>query len=475
MPQLVRGRTLHEGFRVPHPPVCIPDPYFSCDAGVSPRTVMRLHASDTPTDPYYSTTGLILPFNGNAVDYSPGGRLMTRYGGAAITTTRSLFGTSSYENESNDPASSYRSPAFYSFGAGGDHLCIDMAVFATAPGNGTNQILLTMGDVLAGEGIVVGISAAGYLYWAAGVIPTVAGTLFPANQWVRVVLQLVYTGANPQVIGLFQDGISKVTTAGALLGTFSDAEIVIGIGPFKGSIAQVRVGNTHRYEIAQDNTPLPFAFPLGYHPLAADCSCARPKTATFTGDATAQSTYRMFGPRAFYVPALASTNNTLNGLVVTDDTDFDNGTDDFAWRLWAYRFNNIREGYLLRYTETGGVISIRAALTTGNILLEYSSSGGTQSVNTGVPFPLNQWKFVVLQRRGTNWELYLHGVLISQVAITGGAGSTVNSAGPIYIGRTNVTSNTPWNGAIDEFDIVRGVAPYTGNFTPPGLPNCCHR
>lgn len=76
---------------------------------------------------------------------------------------------------------------------------------------------------------------------------------------------------------------------------------------------------------------------------------------------------------------------------------------------------------------------------------------------------LNTWHHVAVVRSGTSFKVYLDGI--------GGTAQTsslavANSANGVTVGITN--SNTyPFNGYIDEFRVTKGVARYTGNFTPP--------
>lgn len=465
--------------------VCTVDPYWSCNVADNPRTVLRLHADDTPTDPLWASDSLILPFdNGVAVDYSPAARVMVPFGDAAVTATRSKWGTTSYENTGSNPATSYRgSLANFNFAAT-DHLCLDAWIYATAPANGNYQGILLVGTPgVAGAYVILALNPTGHI----GTTSNLAGSGFfstnplPANQWVKVAWQLLYTGTNPQVASLYMDENTQLGSAGGLLGALSNGQVWVGShggagGCFMGSIADARIGKNVRFELSQNNTIPPFANPRALTPLAIDCSCARPKTAAFSGFATAGPPplmFSRFSGRAFYVPTLLSTNNMDNGIVVSDDTDFDNGTADFGWRLWAIRLNNTRAGILISFSETGGAFQVQVS-TAGLIQIDYRSSGGLQSVPTGVAWPLNVLQHFALQRRGANWESFLHGVRIDQRAIAGGAASTVNSAGPFYVGRGPTLANTSWNGWFDEIDALKGAAFYPGaTYTVPDLPNCC--
>lgn len=190
----------------------------------------------------------------------------------------------------------------------------------------------------------------------------------------------------------------------------------------------------------------------------ADSSCAQTKTVTLTGTASISTAEEKYGNSSF---AVVNTGGaTLNGVVVTDHQDFDFGTGDFSIECWAYRTANTYAGTLFYYSETAA-FSLVAVVTTGLVTLNYRSSGGTQAnIATGITFPLNTWQYVVVQRRGTNFEFYLNGAAPYVTAIAGGASSTVNSAGNLFIGRTNASSAVGWNGYIDEFRVTKGAARY---------------
>lgn len=156
------------------------------------------------------------------------------------------------------------------------------------------------------------------------------------------------------------------------------------------------------------------------------------------------------------------------GLGVADHQDFDFGTGDFTIDLWAYRTANTYVGTLFYGTLGGGEFSVKVG-TDSLIDLIYRSSGGSQSFSNVATWPLEEWVYFVTQRRGTNWETYLNGVLIHSAAITGGASSTVNSGGDLFFGRTNVSSVQSWNGYLDDIRVTRGAA-RNGDYYAPQLP-----
>ena len=200
-----------------------------------------------------------------------------------------------------------------------------------------------------------------------------------------------------------------------------------------------------------------------------DYACHQEKTLALTGSATVSTAQTKFGLSSILVPNTGS--STLNGLVCTDHQDLEFGTQDFTIELWAYRLANTYTGYLLWFTHSGGDFSVRVT-TGGTLTIVYRSSGGTTTQATAVSFPLTAWNHCALQRRGSNFEFWLNGTLADTVAVPGGAGSTVNSAGDLFFGRQSTSAATTWNGHLDEIRITRGNARYTATFSPPNRPFC---
>jgi hypothetical protein len=199
-----------------------------------------------------------------------------------------------------------------------------------------------------------------------------------------------------------------------------------------------------------------------------DLSCYQTKTIALTGSASVADTPARFG-KSILVPNVGT--STLNGVQLTDHMDFDFGTGDFTIELNAYRNANTYVGTLFYATLGGAEFSFTVG-TDGLIDIIYRSSGGTQPRSNVAAFPLTAWQHVVIKRRGLNWETYLESALIDSVAITGGAGSAVNSTADWFFGRTNASSAQSWNGYLDELRVTKGVARYTASFAPPALPFC---
>jgi hypothetical protein len=83
---------------------------------------------------------------------------------------------------------------------------------------------------------------------------------------------------------------------------------------------------------------------------------------------------------------------------------------------------------------------------------------GTTALTTGV------WYHAAVTRQGTTWRLFLDGNLEDSDTQSGTPSS---NAATFNIGRDGFNTSRDFQGWIDEFRFTKGVARYTGNFTPP--------
>ena len=450
------------------PEACEADPYYSCG----------------PTnDPYFANVVLLLHFDGSNgsttfTDSSSYAKTPASSSGCTLSTTSPQFGTAALSSTTASADLTYTSSTDFNL-----------------PLVYTIEFWIYLAALPGASVYIAGSSVSRYL------------TITSAGQLSAVGWNGTGFGACTLATGVWQhyaqtrdgDGTNRNFLDGVLLGSGTDSGTSLGaiafqllgiparpdLASFQGKIDDFRWTQGVARYTGNFNIPTA-AFPdaletvwdpadprtvLSLHAEATDdSSCYQPKTVTLAGSAAVSTTEKKFDTASFSV-ANAGTS-TANGVVITDHMDFDFGTGDFTIEMWAYRSSNTYYGTLFYFTEAAE-FSLLVAPTTGNIVLNYRSSGGTQAnISTGVTFPLTTWQHVVVQRRGTNFEFYLNGVLGNTTAITGGASSTVNSTGDFYLGCTNSSSALTWAGYIDEVRITKGVARYTAAFDPATMPNC---
>lgn len=190
------------------------------------------------------------------------------------------------------------------------------------------------------------------------------------------------------------------------------------------------------------------------------------KAVTFVGTAQIDTAQKKFGSASL----LLDGNSDYLTLVDTDDWYF--GTGNFTIDLWVrfasltgvqylagqladannyWQFAKDSDNSLNMYFKIGGVIKAHY----------YSAASAVSSIDT--------WYHIALVRNSTNVSIYVNGTSIS---LTPGTAISTNDLGNVAsvlnIGQLNAGGYV--NGWIDEFRIVKGVAKWTTNFTPPTTP-----
>lgn len=147
-------------------------------------------------------------------------------------------------------------------------------------------------------------------------------------------------------------------------------------------------------------------------------------------------------------------DGTGDYLSATGSSDFSFGTGDLTLEFWI-RFN-VAGGRVNLFSA--GSHSFFITPNTGNVFIWRGTgilSGGSTVFNT------NQWYHIAVTRSGNNWTVWRDG----SSYVTSTNSNDWGSTGTFYIGN--------WGGSefpdawIDDYRITKGVARYTGTFTPP--------
>ena len=148
------------------------------------------------------------------------------------------------------------------------------------------------------------------------------------------------------------------------------------------------------------------------------------------------------------------------------------GTVDFTIEMWVYPLATTNGSMLGNWTQDGagdhGMKISYGRAVTGKFEFFYSSSGQSSpgvmvSANT---YAANAWYHVAAVRIGSTVTLYVNGTS----AVSGTYSNNMYEQN-LWIGTENTGYNTTWfNGFISNLRIVRYLAVYTGNFTPPSGP-----
>jgi len=166
-------------------------------------------------------------------------------------------------------------------------------------------------------------------------------------------------------------------------------------------------------------------------------------------------------------------------LAVPAGTAFAYSTGAFTVEAWVNPYS-----YQLG-TYPGGIIFSQAASgqnyflfligngssSSGEVGFIFGSGGGTTITTTAGLVPLNTWTHIALVRSGTGTnqtKIYVNGT--AYATSTCAWDFTDVSYSPTIATYTHDASSLPYAGYISNLRVVKGIAVYTGNFTPPTTP-----
>jgi len=180
------------------------------------------------------------------------------------------------------------------------------------------------------------------------------------------------------------------------------------------------------------------------------------KTVSVAGNAKLSTAIKKFGSASLALDGVG------DYITYASQPDFAYSTNAFTIEMWVYRtVSGVVQVLLDQRTSVSTTYAPLIFITATNVL---AYGEGTIQAITGITtVPLNAWSHVAVSRSGTSTRLFLNGVQ---------QGSTYTDtrnyiATPVSIGIRFDRSTLPFTGYIDEVRISKGIARYTGTFTPP--------
>jgi hypothetical protein len=186
---------------------------------------------------------------------------------------------------------------------------------------------------------------------------------------------------------------------------------------------------------------------------------------TIVGDATVSSADSKYGGASGYF------DGTGDYVTFPTDTSLQFGSGDFTVEFWTKNLGKIRvgPGIFSNYSSyAGGGNSNGLALIAGHDSFNASNYlfiCGTIVAVLNVAVKYNTWDHFAITRQANTIKIFING---SEV-YSGTHSGTVDGQGSSWF--LGLNDNDPtfaaYNGYIDDFRVTKGVARYTGNFTPP--------
>lgn len=309
------------------------------------------------------------------------------------------------------------------------------------------------------------------------VAPASANTAIKINQWQHIAVT-----RNGTAVNIWVNGVSVASATSAVDMNSSDTTpLSIGRYPFSGSafsgyMSNVRIVNgTAIYTSAF--TPPTSALSavtntsllVGVGNVLTDLS-ASALTLTNNGSARISS----FSPLSA-VPTITTTAVPFNGnygnaysvqfngssyLSAASNSALNLGSGNFTIELW-FNQSAVKTTSFMAMSDAGSTGYAFGASGTANKLWWYT--GASSKILSSSNFQYGVWNHAAMVRVGSTTTMYLNGTSVGSYTDT-----TTYSGTTTYIGTDQYGQS--WNGNLSNVRIVKGIAVYTANFTPPTAP-----
>ncbi len=186
------------------------------------------------------------------------------------------------------------------------------------------------------------------------------------------------------------------------------------------------------------------------------------RTWTAAGNAQIDTAQSKFGGASILL------DGTGDYVTTPDSADFNFGTGDFTVGYWM-RFNNLNSGsfsglwsqyadannYIIFYHQNGASLGLSVKVAGVEII-------GFNWTWTPI---VNTWYNVELVRSGSNFNVRIDGVSIGSTGVSATAMPDIAAA--FDLGRATISGSVYYiNGWVDEFEILKGEARHTEDYTP---------
>lgn len=388
-------------------------------------------------------------------DSSANALTVTANGGTTISTSQSKFGGASAYFTGN-PVSYLTTDDSPLFGLGTGDFTIEMWVQLVAGGGRYGA--LSIGDYT--NGILWRMAPVGGQLFFAGTLLN----WFTANPagvpidgaWHHVAVTRQGTMAR----GFLDGGLDFETDVGVIdLG--ASRVLMIGCGSHELNDYEAFSGYIDNVKITKGEAVYTAAFTpstssLLLHMDGANASTvftdSSPQALTVTPSGTAQ----ISTAQSVFGGASAMFGGGGDHLAITGDWTWWS-TSDYTVEFWLRA--NVVAGYLPLIYSDGG---INAHLHT-NGSIHVNDGQAASSIGDGLPIVQDTWTHIAIVRLSGTITLYQDGVIIGTTTQTPGVGGSTFRVG-------GDSSGNGVSGFIDDVRVTRGIAVYTGTFTPPAGP-----
>lgn len=284
---------------------------------------------------------------------------------------------------------------------------------------------------------------------------------FKNNTWYHIALVRSSTTDTVYIDGIAVDSgyLGSILQTNALIGFFV---VESRDYYFRGNIADLKVSNTALYTSAFTPPTAPVGNTNASLYLPFDNAGIFDKTGNHTlilaGDASTSTAQTKFADTAMYFDGTGDFIEIPYSELNPNSELFQ--TDTYTLETWVLQTTaQTGSGGAIFDTRFNTVNGAQLRVNTNGTLIYYYTQGA--SITTTATLSNNFWHHIAVVNNAGTCTLYLDGLSAGTVSMGTARGSTA----PLRIGGDNNTVN--YAGYIENFQILKGVAKYTSNFTVP--------
>jgi formylglycine-generating enzyme required for sulfatase activity len=344
---------------------------------------------------------------------------------------------------------------------------VEAWVYRTASTTGTYQAIFGgNGPIFNGWNLYL-VQSTGQLLWFWNTIPTQTATYVALNTWTHIAVS-----RESGTLRIFKDGVLTSTISGYISNIVNDFGLRVGYdfaanGFWAGYISNLRiVKGTALYTSSFTPTTAPLSavanttLLLKFEDASIDDN-SRKRNLETVGNAQTSTTQSKYGGSSMYF------DGTGDYLKIPNSSDFDISTGNWTIEGFLYASSPATTSIFLNKRANSNTFQwLSIGLVGGQFCASATSTGSSWDIiPTNTPFGAavaNTWHHWALVRNGNTFTGYLDG--IGTVLATSSSSITTNTTN-LHIG-SDVNAHS-FSGFIDDLRILKGVALYTSNFTPP--------
>jgi hypothetical protein len=229
--------------------------------------------------------------------------------------------------------------------------------------------------------------------------------------------------------------------------------------PTNTTWSRITYGNGTFVAISSDNTRAAYSTNQGLTWTGTNLPSSTPITLSKVSDGYSapvlSTTQKKFGLSSLYLDG-----NSF--VTVASDTRFAFNNEDYTVEFWFYRTATPGVSQLmLDMRQSGGSTQPVIYLDSAYQLI-CGLAGTAGAIASGYTVPINTWTHVAVSRASGSAKLFINGTQYGSTY----SDSSTHTAAIIQIGARQSDLGARFTGYIDEIRVSKGIARYTGTFTP---------